>query len=246
MHSRLSPRRPPGRRPRCRGCRRARPSCRPSPAGGGCGPATASFVSGGSAWWPSSSRLASRCARRSSPASREVLGHLVAEDLERTLDARARGDGCLGGAAQVRVVEVHEAVDARRAPRAAGASGPSRSRLVRRPSARGRRGSPPLRGRRRGARRALRGPWPGCPGDAPHPTSAIAASGAGQVISSAADRPGSLSVPAARNAPRQIAARSERDPVVSLLGRPRTGRRRWSSRPVWRASVSPPSMTRTA
>ena len=31
-------------------------------------PATASFVIGGSAWWPSSSRLASRCASRSSPA----------------------------------------------------------------------------------------------------------------------------------------------------------------------------------
>ena len=37
-------------------------------------PATASFVSGGSAWWPSSSRLASRCARRSSPASRRCSG----------------------------------------------------------------------------------------------------------------------------------------------------------------------------
>ena len=52
------------------------------------------------------------------------------------------------------------------------------------------------------------------------PTSAMAASGAGQVISSAAERPGSLSVPAARNAPRQIAARSPREPVVSLFGQP--------------------------
>ena len=64
--------------------------------------------------------------------------------------------------------------------------------------------------------------------------------------SSAAERPGSLREPLARNAPRQIALRSGREPVVSLLGRPRTGRRRWSSRPVWRASVSPASMTRTA
>ena len=42
----------------------------------------------------------------------QVLGHLVAEDLERALDARAGGDRGLGGAAQVRVVEVDEAVHA--------------------------------------------------------------------------------------------------------------------------------------
>ncbi len=77
------------------------------------------------------------------------------------------------------------------------------------------------------------------------PTSAIAASLPGQVTSSAAERPGSVRVPAARNAPRQTAAISSREPVVSRFGRPRMGRRRASSRPVWRARVSPPSITRT-
>ena len=40
------------------------------------------------------------------------------------------------------------------------------------------------------------------------------------MISSAAERPGSLSVPAARNAPRQIAARSPREPGGELVGQP--------------------------
>jgi hypothetical protein len=48
----------------------------------------------------------------------------------------------------------------------------------------------------------------------------MAASPDGQEISSAADRPGSDSVPLARNAPRQTAARSWRAPVVSLFGAP--------------------------
>ena len=77
------------------------------------------------------------------------------------------------------------------------------------------------------------------------PTSAIAVSLPGQVTSSAAERPGSVRLPCARNAPRQIAASSSREPVVSLFGRPRIGRRRASSSPVWRARVSPPSSTRT-
>ena len=43
----------------------------------------------------------------------EVLGHVVTEDLERALDASARGDGRLRRASEVRVVEVHEAVRGR-------------------------------------------------------------------------------------------------------------------------------------
>src|SRR5699024_1114281 len=38
--------------------------------------------------------------------SSQVLGHLVAEDLERALHPLPGGHGCPGGAAQVRVVEV--------------------------------------------------------------------------------------------------------------------------------------------
>jgi hypothetical protein len=41
---------------------------------------------------------------------REVLRHLRPEDLERSLDARGRGDRGLRAAAQVGVVEVHEPV----------------------------------------------------------------------------------------------------------------------------------------
>ncbi len=40
----------------------------------------------------------------------EVLGDVRAEDLHGPLDARARGDGGLGGSAEVRVIEVDEAV----------------------------------------------------------------------------------------------------------------------------------------
>src|SRR5699024_5602845 len=43
----------------------------------------------------------------------QVVGNVLAEDLERPLDARARGHGGLRGAPQVRVVEVHEAVHPR-------------------------------------------------------------------------------------------------------------------------------------
>ena len=38
---------------------------------------------------------------------------------------------------------------------------------------------------------------------------------------------------------------SSSEPVVTLFGRPRTGRRRASMSPVCRASVSPSAMTRT-
>ena len=56
------------------------------------------------------------------------------------------------------------------------------------------------------------------------PTSASAASGPGQVISSEDERPGSVSDPCARNAPRQAASASQVDPDTTCGGSPRTGR----------------------
>ena len=76
-------------------------------------PATASLVIGGSAWWPSSSRLESRKSQPQLARVAQVLGDVVAEDLERAFDAGAGGDGGLGGAAQVGVVEVDQAVRGR-------------------------------------------------------------------------------------------------------------------------------------
>ena len=73
-------------------------------------PATASLVSGGTASLPSSSSEASLWASRSSPASLRCSGQLVSEDLERALDAGTCGDRGTGRTAQVRVVEVGEAV----------------------------------------------------------------------------------------------------------------------------------------
>src|SRR6478752_2951333 len=77
------------------------------------------------------------------------------------------------------------------------------------------------------------------------PTSARAASGPGQVTSSEALRPGSVSDPWARNAPRHAASASLTEPATICGGNPRTGRPRWSIRPVCRASESPPATTRT-
>ena len=57
----------PGLGARARRARRR--ACRPWPAAAGSGPAIASLVIGGSASWPSSSRLACRCSIRSRPAS---------------------------------------------------------------------------------------------------------------------------------------------------------------------------------
>ena len=56
------------------------------------------------------------------------------------------------------------------------------------------------------------------------PTRASAASLPGQVTSSAIDRPGSVSEPWARNAPRQAASQSQAVPDTIWRGRPRTGR----------------------
>ena len=77
------------------------------------------------------------------------------------------------------------------------------------------------------------------------PTSASAASGPGQLTSSADERPGSVSEPCAKNAPRQAASASPTLPPTTWAGSPRTGRPRRSSSPVWRASASPSCATRT-
>ena len=72
----------------------------------------------------------------------------------------------------------------------------------------------------------------GMPSRRAAPTSAMAASGPGQVTSSEDDRPGSVSEPCARNAPRQAASASLIPPDTTDGGRPRTGLPRWSTRPV--------------
>src|ERR1700744_2139724 len=58
------------------------------------------------------------------------------------------------------------------------------------------------------------------------PTSASAASDPGQVISRAIDRPGSVSEPWARNAPRHADSQSHRAPDTTWRGRARAGRAR--------------------
>lgn len=72
----------------------------------------------------------------------------------------------------------------------------------------------------------------------PHVTAVVTvaddggSSGPGQLTSSAEERPGSVSEPCARNAPRQAASASATLPPTTCAGRPRTGRPRMSSRPV--------------
>jgi hypothetical protein len=56
------------------------------------------------------------------------------------------------------------------------------------------------------------------------PTRASAASEPGQVISRAIERPGSVSDPWARKAPRHAASQSQAAPDTTCRGRPRTGR----------------------
>ena len=73
-------------------------------------PATASFVMGGSAWWPSSSRLESRNRSRNSPAYCRCFWNVTVKNLKSAFDSRAGGDRGLRRATQVRVVKVHETV----------------------------------------------------------------------------------------------------------------------------------------
>src|SRR6478609_1310578 len=207
-------------------------------------PATASFVSGGTASWPSSSSEACLCARRSSPASRRWSG---------------RSGPRISNARSTRA----PAATAARADRRRFASSKLASRFaVPRTSRRVRRSShtttascaprrvssaliaSPSRMTTRSTPRTSRD-FAEIPSRRAAPTSASAASGPGHVTSSAEDRPGSVSEPWARNAPRQAASASSTPPDTTCGGRPRTGRPRWSSRPVWRASDSPSRTTRT-
>ena len=132
-----------------------------------------------------------------------------------------------------------------RAPRGASAAPPRPARCRARRAGSAARRWRRRRGRRPGRPRAPRGPWRRCPSRRAAPTSASAASGPGQVISSDDDRPGSVSEPWARNAPRQADSASQIAPDTTCGGSPRTGRPRPSSRPVWRASASPSLTTRT-
>ncbi len=161
----------------------------------------------------------------------EVVRNVVAEQLEGALDPGAGGDRGLRGAAQVGVVEVDQPVGGRAhlaalpqlLPGVTLGSAPMRRSIA--PIA------SPSRMTTRCTPRTSRA-FAEIPSRPAAPTSAIADSLPGQVTSRAAERPGSVSEPCARNAPRQTAASSSREPVVSRLGRPRTGRRRASSRPV--------------
>ena len=77
------------------------------------------------------------------------------------------------------------------------------------------------------------------------PTRARAASLPGQVTSREEERPGSVSEPRARKAPRQAAAAAARPPWTTATGMPRTGRPRPSTSPVSRAKSLPRSVTRS-
>ncbi len=59
------------------------------------------------------------------------------------------------------------------------------------------------------------------------------------------DRPGSVSEPCARKAPRHAASQSHVLPATTWRGSPRTGLPRPSTSPVWRARLSPSFTTRT-
>ena len=77
------------------------------------------------------------------------------------------------------------------------------------------------------------------------PTSARAASGPGQVISSAEDLPGSVNEPCAKNAPRHAASASHIPAETTCGGNPRIGRAFASISPACRARASPSETTRT-
>src|SRR5690625_2300372 len=207
-------------------------------------PAMASLVSGGSDSTPSSSRLACLCARRSWPALSRCSG-TSSPRISKARSTRA------------------PAATAARAERRRLASSKFASRLaVPRTSRRVRRSSQvstaswapmrvsialmssPSRMTTRSTPRTSRA-LAEISSRRAAPTSASAASGPGQVISSEDDRPGSVSEPRARNAPRQAATASPIPADTTAGGSPRTGRPWPSSSPVWRASDSPSLTTRT-
>ena len=69
--------------------------------------------------------------------------------------------------------------------------------------------------------------------------------GPGQVTSSADERPGSVSEPCARNAPRHAASASQDGAADDLRRQAAHRAAAVSIRPVWRASASPSWTTRT-
>ena len=207
-------------------------------------PATASLVMGGSAWWPNSSRLESRNLSRSWPAYCRWNG----TSASRISSARStRAQAATAASAERRRFASSKltrrfavALTSRRCRNsfqlATLLSAPMSTSiaLMASPSRMTTRCTPRTS---RAFAETLSRPAA--------PTRAMAASFPGQVTSSAAERPGSVRLPAAKKAPRQTADNSSMLPVVRRLGRPRIGRRRASSSPVWRARVSPPSRTLT-
>jgi len=207
-------------------------------------PAIASLVSGGSASWPSSSSDACRLATRSRPAITRWSG----ASAPRISSARStRAPAATAARAERRrfasskfASRLAVARTSRRIRRSSQAStlscAPSRvsiaaiaspSRITTRSMPRTSRALAEIF-----IRRAA-------------PTRASADSEPGQVISSAIERPGSVSDPWTRNAPRQAASQSQVPPATTCRGRPRTGRPKLSIRPACRARLSPPFDTRT-
>ena len=96
--------------PRCRGSRDRSARLSAIASSRRIRPATASLVIGGSASWPSSSRLACLCLSRSSPACRRWSGMSSPRISIARSTRRARGDGGARRPAQVGVVEVRQPV----------------------------------------------------------------------------------------------------------------------------------------
>ncbi len=207
-------------------------------------PATASLVSGGSARAPSSSREACLCSMRRRPAAARRSG----TSSPRISRARAtRAPPATAARAERRRLASSKlasrfavARTSRRIRRSSQASTDSwaPSRVSSAPMA------SPSRTTTRSTPRTSRA-FAAMDSRRAAPTSASAASGPGQVTSREEERPGSVSEPWARKAPRQAASASQVAPETTCGGRPRIGRPRPSTSPVCRASWSPPATTRT-
>ena len=207
-------------------------------------PAIASLVSGGSDNRPSSSRLACLLATRSRPAARRCSGA--------SSPSRSRARSTLAPAVTAAWAERRRLASSKFASRLAVAR--TSFRIRRSSHCSSARCAPrrvssvaivsPSRTTTRSAPRTCRA-LASTSSRRAEPTSASAASGPGHVNSIAAARPGSVSEPWARKAPRITAADSSTLPLTTVGGRPRTGRPWASSNPVRRASASPSRATRT-
>ncbi len=207
-------------------------------------PAIASLVSGGSCSRPSSSRLACLCSIRSSPARRRWSGtsspRISRARATRALAATAAWAERRRLASSKFASRFAEARTSRRTRRSSHAItdswAPSRVSIAAIES--------PSRIATRSMSRTTRALAP-IPSRRAEPTRASAASGPGQVTSRAIERPGSVSEPCARNAPRQADTAASRSPPTICTGSPRTGRPCWSISPVRRARSSPLEVIRT-